>query len=89
MGLINSGAIQQQRIEHGRGEKTPVAIIERGTQSNQKLLLGTLAELEDLAKGASSPSLIVVGEVVSLATKLSWFQCEQEINMFDNKHAFA
>lgn len=73
MGLMKSGHIQQQLIEHGRAADTPVAIIERGTQASQRVLTGQLSQLAQLATRAESPSLIVVGEVVRLSAKLAWF----------------
>ncbi len=73
MGLMKSLHIQNQLIQHGRATDTPVAVIERGTQASQRVLKGTLAELAELAKGAESPSLIVIGEVVHLSEKLNWF----------------
>ncbi|WP_375752378.1 uroporphyrinogen-III C-methyltransferase [Vibrio sp. HN007] len=77
MGLMKSQYIQQQLIEYGRSSDTPVAIVERGTQSTQKVLKGSLSDLSELAKNAESPALIVVGEVVKLSDKLAWFQGEQ------------
>ncbi|MCF7363317.1 uroporphyrinogen-III C-methyltransferase [Vibrio sp. A1-b2] len=73
MGLMKSSTIAQQLIEHGRSASTPIAIIERGTQSSQKVFRGQLSELPQLAAHAESPSLIVIGEVVALADKLQWF----------------
>ena len=73
MGLMKSDYIQQQLIRHGRQANTPIAIVERGTQACQKVFKGELSELADLAQGAESPSLIVIGEVVALADKLQWF----------------
>ncbi|HDV5286473.1 TPA: uroporphyrinogen-III C-methyltransferase [Vibrio cholerae] len=73
MGLSNAAAIAEQLQLHGRQASTPVAIIERGTQVNQQVLIGTLQTLPSLASQAQSPALIVVGEVVSLAAKLHWF----------------
>ncbi|PNH79819.1 uroporphyrinogen-III C-methyltransferase [Vibrio diazotrophicus] len=73
MGLMKSITIAQQLIEHGRNASTPIAIIERGTQSSQKVFRGQLSELPQLAAHAESPSLIVIGEVVALADKLQWF----------------
>ncbi|PSW10495.1 uroporphyrinogen-III C-methyltransferase [Photobacterium sanctipauli] len=78
MGLMNSADIQQQLIAHGRDETTPVAIIERGTQQTQKILKGQLSGLAELAKQAASPSLIVVGEVVTLSEKLHWFGKQEQ-----------
>ncbi|EKF9139510.1 uroporphyrinogen-III C-methyltransferase [Vibrio cholerae] len=73
MGLSNAAAIAEQLQLHGRQASTPVAIIERGTQVNQQVLIGTLQTLPSLASQAQSPALIVVGEVVALAVKLHWF----------------
>ncbi|EJK2993149.1 uroporphyrinogen-III C-methyltransferase [Vibrio cholerae] len=73
MGLSNAAAIAEQLQLHGRQASTPVAIIERGTQANQQVLIGTLQTLPNLASQAHSPALIVVGEVVALAAKLHWF----------------
>ncbi|HDZ9510579.1 TPA: uroporphyrinogen-III C-methyltransferase [Vibrio cholerae] len=73
MGLSNAAAIAEQLQLHGRQASTPVAIIERGTQVNQQVLIGTLQALPSLASQAQSPALIVVGEVVALAAKLHWF----------------
>ncbi|EIO5089390.1 TPA: uroporphyrinogen-III C-methyltransferase [Vibrio cholerae] len=73
MGLSNAAAIAEQLQLHGRQASTPVAIIERGTQVNQQVLIGTLQILPSLASQAQSPALIVVGEVVALAAKLHWF----------------
>ncbi|EPW3766995.1 uroporphyrinogen-III C-methyltransferase [Vibrio fluvialis] len=73
MGLMKSSTIATELIEHGRNASTPIAIIERGTQSTQKVFRGVLSELPQLAAHAQSPSLIVIGEVVTLADKLAWF----------------
>jgi len=77
MGLMTSQHIQQQLILHGRESTTPVAIIERGTQTSQRVLKGALSQLAELAIQAQSPSLIIVGEVVRLSEKLNWFSEQQ------------
>ena len=76
MGLIASPVIQQRLLSHGRAPTTPVALIERGTTAEQKVWRGELQHLAELASGAASPSLIVVGEVAALADQLSWFRGE-------------
>ncbi|MGR5252645.1 uroporphyrinogen-III C-methyltransferase [Vibrio astriarenae] len=73
MGLMKSEYITQQLIQHGRAPSTPVAIIERGTQKDQKVWTSTLNTLSDIARHAQSPALIVVGEVVALSQKLDWY----------------
>ena len=62
-------------VEHGRAEETPAAAIEWGTYPRQRTVTGTLATLPDLARqaGIGAPSLIVVGEVVSLRDELGWW----------------
>ena len=73
MGLISSPVIQQKLLAHGRSPDTPVALIERGTTPEQRVIRGELQDLAALAQDAQSPSLIVVGEVAALADSLSWF----------------
>ncbi|WP_186175217.1 uroporphyrinogen-III C-methyltransferase [Vibrio jasicida] len=80
MGLMKSHYIQNQLIKHGRAASTSIAIIERGTQIQQKVFSGDLSQLSELSKKAQAPSLIVVGEVVRLSQKLDWFLSSTEIN---------
>lgn len=80
MGLMKSHYIQQQLIKNGRAASTPIAIIERGTQIQQKVFSGELSQLSELSKQAQAPSLIVVGEVVRLSQKLDWFLPDTDCN---------
>ncbi len=73
MGLSNAAAIAEQLQLHGRQASTPVAIIERGTQVIQQVLIGPLQTLPSLASQAQSPALIGGGEEGALAAKLHWF----------------
>jgi uroporphyrinogen III methyltransferase/synthase len=76
MGVGNLGKISERLVAHGRPESTPVAVIYRGTTDQQKTVVGTLADIEQVAKKANMkpPSIIVVGEVVSLRGQLSWIE---------------
>lgn len=51
------------------------AVIERGTTSHQRRIDGTLATIAECATAAqvTSPALLVVGTVVTLASELDWF----------------
>lgn len=75
MGLMGLPVICAQLQAHGRSPDTPVALIERGTTAQQKVLRGTLATMvEVVAQGQpSAPTLIIVGDVVRLHDSLSWF----------------
>ncbi|GKX62192.1 siroheme synthase 1 [Pragia fontium] len=73
MGTVKASEIQQQLIRHGRAASTPIAVIGRGTRADQQVLSGTLQQLDELAKQAPTPALLVIGEVAALHHKLKWF----------------
>ena len=75
MGLMKAAHIQQQLISAGRSGRTPVAIIENGTRSDQRVVTGSLDQLAQLIAHyqLGSPALLVIGEVVSLQQDLHWF----------------
>jgi uroporphyrin-III C-methyltransferase / precorrin-2 dehydrogenase / sirohydrochlorin ferrochelatase len=75
MGLMGLPVICAQLQAHGRSPDTPVALVERGTTLEQKVLLGTLANMEEKVAQAqpAAPTLIIVGDVVRLHESLSWF----------------
>lgn len=75
MGLNSLGTISAKLIEHGCSHDMPAALVQNGTTANQRLLTGTLSNIEQRCKQAefASPSLIIIGSVVSLAQTLgSW-----------------
>ena len=75
MGLSSLGAITGGFIANGADPATPAAIIENGTRTGQRVITGTLESLPGKTKEAQikSPALIIVGSVVTLRDKLSWF----------------
>ena len=76
MGLVGLPLICQRLIAHGRAADTPVALIQQGTTSNQRVFTGTLADLPERIANqqVQAPTLIIVGEVVQLRDKLAWFE---------------
>lgn len=74
MGTMAAGDIASQLMAHGRDPATPAAVIGRGTRQDQQVLIGTLDQLEELARNAPTPALLVIGEVVNLHQELAWFQ---------------
>jgi uroporphyrin-III C-methyltransferase/precorrin-2 dehydrogenase/sirohydrochlorin ferrochelatase len=75
MGLTSLGTITEGFLSHGADPATPAAVIENGTRAGQRVITGTLATLLDKSTAAEikSPALIIVGSVVTLRDKLSWF----------------
>jgi uroporphyrin-III C-methyltransferase / precorrin-2 dehydrogenase / sirohydrochlorin ferrochelatase len=67
--------LRQRLIEHGRSPDTPVALVENGSRREQRVIVGRLAELEELARSheLKSPCLLYIGEVAALAAELAWF----------------
>lgn len=75
MGTSELSLIRQKLIDHGRAASTPFALVENGSRPEQRVVVGTLANLVEQAEqhGVRSPALLIIGEVASLATTLSWF----------------
>ncbi|MEM7208381.1 MAG: siroheme synthase CysG [Pseudomonadota bacterium] len=85
MGLHGLDEICRQLIAHGREVKTPAALIQQGTTENHKVLVGTLRTLPNLVaeNDVSAPTLIIVGEVVSLQSRLRWFMTDAVVTQMD------
>jgi uroporphyrin-III C-methyltransferase/precorrin-2 dehydrogenase/sirohydrochlorin ferrochelatase len=79
MGLIGLPIICSELIKHGRSADTPAALIQQGTTTNQRVFTGTLANLPQLVAEheVHAPTLVIVGEVVTLRDKLAWFEGAQ------------
>jgi uroporphyrin-III C-methyltransferase/precorrin-2 dehydrogenase/sirohydrochlorin ferrochelatase len=76
MGLVGLPVICEQLIKHGRAAETPAALVQQGTTSRQRVFTGTLANLPQLVAEheVHAPTLVIVGEVVTLREKLAWFE---------------
>ena len=74
MGLVGLQAICEQLMTHGRDPQTPVALIEKGTTPQQRVIIATLATISDKvqAEKVSAPTLTIIGDVVQLHDKLRW-----------------
>jgi uroporphyrin-III C-methyltransferase/precorrin-2 dehydrogenase/sirohydrochlorin ferrochelatase len=79
MGLIGLPIICSELVKHGRSADTPAALIQQGTTTNQRVFTGTLANLPQLVAEheVHAPTLVIVGEVVTLRDKLAWFEGAQ------------
>ncbi|MCP8714905.1 uroporphyrinogen-III C-methyltransferase [Staphylococcus arlettae] len=77
MGVKKLPEISQRLINHGRSKETPVALVHYGTTEQQQTVTGTLDDIVERAKAIKNPAMIIVGEVVNLRDKISWFEQEQ------------
>ncbi len=79
MGLVGLPSICEQLVRHGRSSDTPAALIQQGTTQNQRVFTGTLGNLPQLVAEheVHAPTLVIVGEVVTLRDKLAWFEGAQ------------
>lgn len=78
MGLSGLDQICQSLIDNGSSSDHPIALIQQGTTTNQRVFTGTLNTLPSIIadKNVKAPTLIIVGTVVTLHNKLKWFKAE-------------
>ncbi|MGG3467684.1 uroporphyrinogen-III C-methyltransferase [Neobacillus pocheonensis] len=76
MGVGNLPFICENLIRYGKPATTPVILIQWGTFGRQKTLQGTLTDISEKVLEAkfSNPSIILVGGVISIREKISWFE---------------
>ncbi|BDU21406.1 siroheme synthase CysG [Dyella sp. GSA-30] len=75
MGVSELKNLQTRLIEHGRAGHTPFALVENGSRKAQRVVIGTLDQLDQRARdyAVRSPALLILGEVAALAERLAWF----------------
>ncbi len=73
MGVANLGAIVARLAAHGAPPSRPIAIIEKATLPDQRVIVATLGTIVDEAVAArvSAPALLVVGDVVAMRATLA------------------
>lgn len=81
MGLTGLPIICEQLVKHGLASTTPIAMVQSATTPEQKVVTGTLADIQQKADAAQikPPALIIVGSVVSLHEKLNWFGTDGKV----------
>lgn len=79
MGLKGLPVIMENLQAHGLAADFPVAVVEQGTTSAQRVIVGTLESIAELVDTAAlgTPSLIIVGSVVGLRDTLAWYQTSE------------
>lgn len=76
MGFKNLPLIVSTLIQAGKLPDTPAAVIQSGTQQNQKTVTGTLKDIASKVEQEQlePPVIIVIGNVVKLRESLQWFE---------------
>jgi len=75
MGLLGVKELCSKLVAHGLPADTPMALVQKATTRQQKVVIGTLGSMPSIIETTEikPPTLIIVGDVVSLHKKLSWF----------------
>lgn len=75
MGLLGVKTLCAKLMEHGLPADKPMAMVQKATTREQKVLTGTLGTMPALLEKETikPPTLIIIGDVVMLHKKLSWF----------------
>jgi len=76
MGMKNLSYITDILKKNGISSEKDIAVIQWGCTPKQKTVVGKLKNINKLVKkeGLSSPSIIVIGNVVNLRNELKWFE---------------
>jgi uroporphyrin-III C-methyltransferase len=74
MGVEKLESILQKLKKHGLSDETKIAVIEKGTLQDQKIIIGDFKNIHKKLKNASikPPAVIIIGEVVSLSERIRW-----------------
>jgi uroporphyrin-III C-methyltransferase/precorrin-2 dehydrogenase/sirohydrochlorin ferrochelatase len=76
MGLLSLPDFIKELIEHGQNKTMPVAVIQSGTTSAQRVIVGNIGNIKNklVRSKIKSPALVIIGEVVKLRDQLKWFK---------------
>ena len=74
MGLSRIEVISRKLIEGGMDKNMPVAVIQNGTTSKQKMVKGTISNIANKIKRnqMNPPTNIIIGRVVDLSDIIGW-----------------
>jgi len=73
MAVERIGAVADELLRYGRSPDTPVSVIADGTLPTQRTMNSTLEHVESLVRqeGVRPPAVVVVGDVVGVATEIT------------------
>lgn len=75
MGVAGLDAFSARLTANGRAASTPAALVENGSRREQRVVIGRLDDIAQLARdhAVRSPALLLVGEVAALGARLHWY----------------
>ena len=75
MGVAKYRILAERLIQRGYNRQTPVAVVERGTADDQRVICTILEQLGDASEvhAIESPALLFVGETSHFARDHGWF----------------
>jgi uroporphyrin-III C-methyltransferase/precorrin-2 dehydrogenase/sirohydrochlorin ferrochelatase len=81
MGLGGLPEICREMVAHGAMPDLPIAVVQEGSMTTQRVVTGTLANMAERVNraGLKSPCLTIIGDVVRLHEELAWFQVPQPL----------
>lgn len=76
MGIKNLPIITEDLMKYGKNPDTPVAIIEKGANVNQRVTVGTIKDIVKISQERNivPPAITVIGDVVNLRENFQWFE---------------
>lgn len=85
MGARNLSNLSELMLRYSKKPFTPLAVIEQATTEHQRVHISTLknCEIDFANKKFSSPSLVIVGDVVMLHNDYKWFAAGREGSVFN------
>jgi siroheme synthase len=74
MGVEKLDSILKKLKKHGLSDETKIAVVEKGTLEDQKIIISDFKNIRKKMKNASikPPAVIIIGEVVSLSERIRW-----------------
>lgn len=85
MGARNLANLAELLLRYSKKPSTPLAVVEQATTKHQRVHISTIknCEIDFANKKFSSPSLVIVGEVVMLHHDYKWFAADNEGSLFN------
>ena len=85
MAASNLDGLTELLLRHSKKTNTPLAVIEQATTKFQQVHITTINDcaIDFADKKFSSPSLVIIGDVVKLHEQFNWFQANKAGSVFN------